>query len=561
MLVVGVIFLLQAIPYTGVFLMIMLASLWSAPLINLAVVVAGVEALTGRLPRWLVLLPVCWFGLYAVAVWREEAGLVEAQAVVAERNAAAVPVVYDPGRHDIVFGDLGDGLFVARHVDRLLLSHRLPEVYYTAGRLRERMSAARVATGPLCETLDARSGGAAVEVRKIHESTARHHNLDSAVQACIVSFAEEPAREILRLGRREERERFRGLSVRMIVTSAENGGEKAEIRGASASVLKWLPIPVLGCALNSGAPSWDCFAGFMRQRMVWFGTKLDEARALEMALDLSRAVSWVPSGARPGSVEEAGNALLLDRLAEADRRFDRRRDDQLEAFLQDPGTYKQKHRLLEQFKAQPEKLAPHAERLIAVLETADAAARDRVDGATERASAVAALVARLPDREIERTGGRLLELLDGPRRRWWNQARPLMRRTALLGQAALPMLTRRLEAHRGPERISWPVADAIIALCRIGAPLALPAGPKLFEIWQRRLNPRPRARASTAKGSETELPLILDRADKNLYLALLRLGLRDQAGLPEPRGKSEWWPKAWQTVAPDSPPEVCEDAR
>ncbi len=28
--------------------------------------------------------------------------------------------------------------------------------------------------------------------------------------------------------------------------------------------VSWLPMPIMGCALNSGAPSWDCDAGFWR---------------------------------------------------------------------------------------------------------------------------------------------------------------------------------------------------------------------------------------------------------------------------------------------------------
>lgn len=32
--------------------------------------------------------------------------------------------------------------------------------------------------------------------------------------------------------------------------------------------LSWLPQPIAGCGLDSGAPAWRCFAQFNRERVV-----------------------------------------------------------------------------------------------------------------------------------------------------------------------------------------------------------------------------------------------------------------------------------------------------
>lgn len=548
---VGVLFALQAFPFIGIFLMFVAAPFWSVPLINLAVVVAGVEGLTGRAPRWFVLIPVCWFGFYALAVVREDAALEQVQAEVAEANAAAAPVRYDPAHHDVIAGDF---------VNELLLRHQIPVVYIEPRRGRDRaVKAARVATGALCETLAARKANVKVMVRKIHRITARRYGLAPDKPVCIVSFDEVPddekaGRQIIRIARQRSTELMSGLPVKMTVVSAESGGRRTEIRDAWTARLQPFPMPAVGCFLNSGAPSWDCFARFLRRSRVRVGVKLEEA-------DMLASVMAFPDTAAQQS-DAVRNATLLARLEEADKRMDRHREDQLQAFLKDPSAYRYNRELFSQFKNVPEKLAPFADQLITALEAADAHERRTGENGIKVAGAIARLVAQLPDAEIRKHADRILDLLDGSVRGWRMSARPLMQRAALLGEAALPMLTGRLHKPRGNRNIPRPTADAIIALCRMGRPAAAAAGAKLVELWRWRTRERRKViRDETGKRREVAAELRLSREDRFLYLALLRLGLRDEAGRPEPKGNAKWWAAAWQTVTPQSLPDVCEQVR
>jgi hypothetical protein len=43
------------------------------------------------------------------------------------------------------------------------------------------------------------------------------------------------------------------------------------LRTGFAAPLSWLPMPVMGCGLNSSAPAWQCSAGFMRTRVKGLG--------------------------------------------------------------------------------------------------------------------------------------------------------------------------------------------------------------------------------------------------------------------------------------------------
>jgi hypothetical protein len=415
--VVAVLFVLQAIPFTGVFLMIVGAPFWSIPLVTLAVLVAGFEGLTGRARSWVVLVPVAWFGLYALAVMREEAALVTAEAMVADANAAAVAVAFDPARQDVV---------VDEFVDTLLIIHRLPVVYIRPRPGRKgAMEAARLAAGSLCETLADRKTGVQVTVRPVPEMIAQRHGLGIAAPVCIVSFEEPATRQIIDIRQTRADETVAGLSVAVTTVSAESAEHRAAVDRASTALLQRFPMPVIGCALNSGAPSWDCFAGFMRRSSVRFGAPEDDADALARILDLSSTPPRPPVA--------AGNGIILARLAAADARLDRWYADLIERLLSEPASGSPSSVDVRQLERDPSRLVPHADRLIAALEVADARQRGADETNAAQAIVLARLLALLPDAVIRRHGDRILALLDGPPGGWQRSARPLLRRTAVLG--------------------------------------------------------------------------------------------------------------------------------
>jgi hypothetical protein len=47
-----------------------------------------------------------------------------------------------------------------------------------------------------------------------------------------------------------------------VTTIALPDGRRLELLGGTAVPLAWLPMPIIGCALNSGAGRWDCAALF-----------------------------------------------------------------------------------------------------------------------------------------------------------------------------------------------------------------------------------------------------------------------------------------------------------
>lgn len=97
----AILYLLQRFPYTGIFLMIVAAPFWSVILVNLGAVGIGLEALTGRVSRLWLILPLAYFGGYYLLAARERAAFVQLRAEVAKFNAGkAMP--FDEDRQDLV---------------------------------------------------------------------------------------------------------------------------------------------------------------------------------------------------------------------------------------------------------------------------------------------------------------------------------------------------------------------------------------------------------------------------------------------------------------------------
>src|SRR4051812_31911071 len=98
----GVVYLLQVIPVTGFFLMLVLAAFWSVLLVNAAMIGTAVEALSGRVARWWLVLPVAFYGGYFAVVAQDHATLRTLMAAYDAANAR-VTIPFEPARQALAF--------------------------------------------------------------------------------------------------------------------------------------------------------------------------------------------------------------------------------------------------------------------------------------------------------------------------------------------------------------------------------------------------------------------------------------------------------------------------
>lgn len=282
-LIATLVWVLQAIPITGIFLMFLLAPLWNGPLYLLGFVLLTLEAAIGATARaWLVVPLVCTLA-YGTAAWRSRA---EADALVAAHAHVndGKTIAFDPKRQSLVIERSGDG------IGNLLVAWDLP-AYWTVDPRKPAATPTlhRLAVGEVCEQIRKDPSLSAANVRAwgIHERQSGRSVLLKGV--CNVDMP-SPITGVpvtVSVGRREYARKDPAKRWTQTITVGD-GDRRIDLVVGEISPLPWIPIPMIGCALNSGSPSWSCFAEFMRDRKRPLGAASARA-AVTTALGLASA--------------------------------------------------------------------------------------------------------------------------------------------------------------------------------------------------------------------------------------------------------------------------------
>jgi len=555
----AIIFLLQWFPFTGIFLMLVMAPLWSVVTVNLGFLSLGLEAALGRISRLWLLAPVAWFGGYAILAEQSEQAVTALDAEVRAANAA-VKVAFDPAQQALVFVNGGS----EGNAQRLLLPYRVPVAYTRMGDARRKprpnavperddaYTAYRIGAATVCTRIasDKRFGAARVYGSTVSSQATGDRDRDRSAprDACAYHLPEAPVLPAITVDIKTKSEPSWLLALRRstITVTEPNGRTSTVTSGHAAPLMRW-PMPVMGCALNSGKPAWECSAGFFRQKPRGIGGE-GSYGAADVAV-IAGALGLAQRAWTAAELEALGAPTLDTVLAVSERTS----VENLDTVLADPSIRAGYHEL-RGLPERPDILAPRAEAIVWAL----SAAIERGDGNDETINSLQRLFAALPEAEFARHGPALLELLERefvPSRnrnlkrrsaqstevRRLNVDATLMTRSADLGPISLPLLERHLRAKR-------PHTAAIFGLCRLGPPAA-----RLADLL--------------AEKASDQRPH--DDAFKAIYVTLLRLGRTDLADrlvpLDEPeftevgpiRMKRSNFPALRRTVTSASPTTVC----
>ncbi|MDI1296393.1 MAG: hypothetical protein PSY12_10995 [bacterium] len=269
-LLTGIVFLLQLFPYTGIFLMMLAAPYWSVLLINLGFILMVHQGVTQAQSRWLRVFPTLWFGGYlgfsAASHWqvhRFNAAIVAANA--GKRvpfDQAKWDVLITPDRSD---SNHGSSLTATNLVQSFGLT-RAYEAYGIAGWGSEGVQE-YVLSGASCPDstgFGQRNGNNWQRVTTGGYGTGER--MRSAKNLCFRSGPGFPERLVIDV-RPQPQITMNGLAnfTTQNVVIAPVGGKAVSLQSGWGSALSWLPQPVVGCVLNSGAPAWECDAGFIRE--------------------------------------------------------------------------------------------------------------------------------------------------------------------------------------------------------------------------------------------------------------------------------------------------------
>lgn len=263
----GAIFLLQLFPLTGVFLMLVAAPLWSVATINLGFLSLAIEALLGRIGTIWLVLPLAWFAGYAGAAHVSQQRAAELDVILRAANAGE-RLKFEAAKQALVFDGRSDDL--SGVPSSIVQNYRIPVAYQVRTEKKQHIHrASRVAADRICDTVkaDRSYSSAGINISWFHEGESlRGRRLVKGL--CMISSPENP--ELPAVLVQAKREKHADLILPYTLTRTtirDPGGAKAELVTGRAEPLPWLPMPYMGCALNSGAPSWDCFAGFWRNKV------------------------------------------------------------------------------------------------------------------------------------------------------------------------------------------------------------------------------------------------------------------------------------------------------
>ena len=261
-------YLLQLFPYTGIFLMIVGGPLLTGLLVHVFLIAMVVESLLLRIPRGLIIIPICAYGGYYAIYALQTLEISRTSAQLRSANPGKL-FDFDPDKHSLV----------TANAQGFVSTHAIPVAYEVNAQIKpERYLSFRLMPRDQCNIRDSQNRfqqwgfpNAWTGPRKpclLRYSQAPEHQ-----EIVVEKSAEKPGWTRKNVGARNKPE-IAIETHRLIVDGRPLGVYKT----ASIERLPRLPFLIIGCALNSGAPKWQCFASFWRMRTAIDTTPADVDR-------------------------------------------------------------------------------------------------------------------------------------------------------------------------------------------------------------------------------------------------------------------------------------------
>lgn len=259
-------FAAQAMPFTGIVLMMFGAIFWTGVLIDLGLIGIAVEAAIGRVARWWLLLPAGALALYWGFVAHDNRAIDRMQAETAHRNATLPRVPFDAIREGLLIASATprDQANAPDVAGKLLGRYRVPNLYATDPHDHPpRLKYYSRADEPVCgEMRKAQAGEPGLRVTTIDRVHVTPTMMTSAAsKACTIAIPATPTEPLVRLAhhgpvyfsRLDAIDRYR-------LTLPD--GRSWHIETGTVRRYRWVPFLFAGCGLDDADSRWRCFAQF-----------------------------------------------------------------------------------------------------------------------------------------------------------------------------------------------------------------------------------------------------------------------------------------------------------
>lgn len=265
LIVFAVLGLLQLLPFPGVILMMLGGALWCGLAVHAFLIGVGVEAALGRLPRFLLIVPFAAYGAYYV-MYLQQAREISARSEQLRVSNPSLVLPFDPARYSLVL-PLEHAQIVAGHYDVPVTydanPNFRPEGFLSHRLLNRRQCADATAAQARLRAERSRAAFGLVTPVRVEDGAVMPTYIRDV---CLLNFPEKPPLQQIVVTRRGDDavwRRERGI-LEQTTDFSLDGKLFATYRTASVWRLPPFPLLLIGCGLNSGAPSWDCFANFRR---------------------------------------------------------------------------------------------------------------------------------------------------------------------------------------------------------------------------------------------------------------------------------------------------------
>lgn len=261
LLLTGIVSLLSLFPFPGLLLMLVGGPWWPIITVNVGFLLLTREALSGRVPRFLIALPVMWFGGYAIAYLGSQIEFRNLGARIGVDNARQ-NFAFSSAVNDIAIDD-ENNWELSGLAGEIVSSYNIPVVFQRNSHLKTATHYAyRLGSSSLCMKL--------LYDKKFREtggvrSLQKNYKFDA--EPCIYYTEENPLKPSIVITSIRSDSGYVLLSSTLNEIRIQGPGNKLlSIKSGYGKTLKWWPSLAIGGFINSGAQKWDYFAGFERSK-------------------------------------------------------------------------------------------------------------------------------------------------------------------------------------------------------------------------------------------------------------------------------------------------------
>jgi hypothetical protein len=455
---------LEVLPLPGLYLTFLGGSLFAGLLVHLFLASLLVEALIGRIPRALILVPIIAYGAYYAAYFREGSRVAQVTEKLQTTNPGKI-YDFDPAANSLVM-DRGQ---------EFVKTHDLPVVYEPNRNFPEGYLSEHLITRAQCRGIKNDTQNR-VSTFGVHFDGIFQQNI------CLLRFPERPTNKAVKVTLVGDPQLWaRDGDIRQQTTEiAVDDKTVGSFTRAFIWRLPALPVLAIGCALIDQPPAWKCFAVFDRKLMTLDGipdtvdrVKFDEPTSVMLGIR-----KYVAADLANFSGFDS-NLQALESVHQEPEKVENNVFDILDAII-DGQNPKTPFNLGYSLAANLDRLTPHADgmarRFVALL---------HVDTRTipnwrEQMEALATAIGALPHEAFLSVAGPLFEVVkEDPDRAMHKYPMIYVR----MGEAGTAMLSFYRDQVMAKQIRGWQRMFPVLALCRIGE-----ADADLIEELKKRYN-------------------------------------------------------------------------